>query len=200
MNDIEELRKKIDVLKEQIEKHERRLLKENKNSTFPFPNEAARKIKEKIYALNYEIYIIEQTIEVNNNIPFLSGEVVDLYKNDENPRGNYIVCLHNSKTIIGEVGCNGPINNVHYVIYPKYRKKGYGFQALITMLNYLILNDFENIEILIQEENIPSLKLAEKLEVIFPIFNKEKKESRNYILYRFNLSKIIDEKHNISQK
>lgn len=189
MESIEELRKKIDILQEQIAKYQQRLSKERFYST-----DSTRKLHEKIYDLKCEIIKIEKIIEVNSSIPIISDEVVDLYKNDKNPTGYYIVCLHGSKTIVGEVGCNGENNNVHYFIAIEHQNKGYGFHALVTMLNYLILNNIENISIILDKENNISLKLAEKLKAIFPTFNK--KEIGDYISYQFNLGEKTAEKHN----
>ena len=197
MDKIENLKEKLNILEGQIDKYQQRLLKEGDYLTYPFPNEKRRKLEKKIWELEYEVIKIKKIIEVDSTTPIISGELVDLHKNDENPKGNYIVCLHNSKTIIGEVGCNGTNNNIHYVIDTEYQNNGYGFQAVVLMLNYLISNNFENIEIYIEKENIYSIKLVEKLRIFFPVFNKN--ESEHYISYYFNLSQKKAEKNNVSR-
>lgn len=155
-------------------------------------------MQEKIYELESEIAKIEKSIEINNSNPIVLGEVVDLYKTDKDSQGRYTVCLHDTKTIIGEVGCTGNINNIHYAITPEYRNKGYGFQAVLTMLNYLILNNIDNIILIIDKDNVSSIRIAEKLKTVFPDFNIEERE-RRYIEYHFSLNKSIDEKPNVSR-
>ena len=201
MEKSEKLKDRLNYLNKLINKYEHQLLQlkqDNYELFFVTENEKTRQLKNKISKLLNEAFRIEQFFETSDKKPIISNESVDLYKNDENPKGCYLVCLHETKTIIGEVGCNNENNNIHYVIDDEYQNNGYGFQALVAMVNYLILSNVENIEIIIWKENTVSIKLAEKLKIIFPCF--EKKEINNCIFYRFNLNKIIDEKSNISGK
>lgn len=109
----------------------------------------------------------------------------------QSSNGYYTVCLHDTKTIIGEVGCNHyESNNIHYVIDDGYRNNGYGFQAVVAMFHHLTANNVEDAKIVIEKKNAPSIKLAEKLTTIFPNFNRY--ETGELIIYHFNLSKKID--------
>lgn len=201
MEKIEKLKDRLNYINELINKYEHQLSEleqVNYNCFFVPESKKAVKLSIKISKLLNEEIRIKQFLEISDKKPIISNELVDLYKNNENPKGYYLVCLHGTKTIIGEVGCNNENNNVHYIIDDEYRNNGYGFQALVAMVNYLALSNVENIEIVIRKDNIASIKLAEKLKTIFPSF--EKKEINDYIIYRFNLNKIIDGKSNVSGK
>lgn len=163
---------------------------------FFYPLKKNELLGEKIYQLKKEVDKIEKTIQINEQDPTISEKSVDLYQSSN---GYYIVCLHDTKTIIGEVGCNHyENNNIHYVIDDEYQNNGYGFQAVVAMFHYLTANNVEDAKIVIKKKNAPSIKLAEKLTTIFPNFNRY--ETGELIIYHFNLSKKIDKNSTNSVK
>lgn len=204
MENIEELKDRINVLNELINKYEQQyqqqLLKDKEDYSSFHKSEKTKQIEEKLYKFVDEKIKIEKFIEISNKEPIASEESVDLYvsdKNFEGYRGYYTVCLHNTKTIIGEVGCSNQDNKIFYKIDDEYQNNGYGFQALVALVNYLVLNSVENIVIVIESKNTPSIKLAEKLKIIFPNCNRI--DNGDCFVYHFDLSKSIDEEHNISR-
>lgn len=202
MENIEKLKDRINVLNKLIKKYEQQyqqqLLKDQDRYLFFRKSEEIRQIEEKLYKFVDEKLKIEKFIEISNKEPIISEGSVDLYASDKNfevYRGYYTVCLRNTKTIIGEVGCSNQDNNIFYKIDDEYQNNGYGFQALVALVNYLVLNNVENIVIVIERKNAPSIKIAEKLKIIFPNCNVV--DNGECFIYHFDLSKSIDEKHNI---
>lgn len=199
---MDELKNRLDYLNGLIDKYQKQLKKKEQRPSgcysWEAEDESIVQLREKIYQLFGEVSKIEKTLVISDKEPIICSERIDLYKTDQNPKGYYIVCLSGTKTIIGEVGCNNENNNIHYVIDPKYQNNGYGFEAVATMLNYLVLSGIENIEILIEKENVISIKVAEKLKNIFPNFSENIMD--DYLMYHFCLRKKENKEDNISYK
>lgn len=199
---MEKLKDRLDYLNGLIDKYQKQLEKKEQKPHGYYPweaeDESIIQLRKKIHQLFGEVSKIEKTLVIADKEPIICSERIDLYKTDQNPKGYYIVCLSGTKTIIGEVGCNNENNNIHYVIDQEYQNNGYGFQAVVTMLNYLVLSGIENIEILIKKENAISIKMAEKLKNIFPNFSENIMD--DYLMYHFCLRKKKNKEDNISYK
>lgn len=196
MSKIDDLTNTIKRLNALIYQYQQQLVKEGDVCGVFLPTKKNELLGEKIYQLKKEVDKIEKTIQITDQSPTILLESVDLYQSSN---GYYIVCLHDTKTIIGEVGCNHyENNNIHYVIDDEYQNNGYGFQAVVAMFHYLTANNVEDAKIVIKKKNAPSIKLAEKLTTIFPNFNRY--ETGELIIYHFNLSKKIDKNSTNSVK
>lgn len=192
---MEKLKTKLHELERLIQKYKQQLKdEENIQSS---SNKKKEALLEKIYRLNKSKQRIEKVIEISAMDTIISGELVELYKGDENPQGYYTICLRNTKTIIGKIGCINENNNICYAIDEAHRNNGYGFQAVVILLKYLLSKNIENITIVIEKENVASIKLAEKIKSVFPDFIEE--ETNILIIYNFTLNKSLNEKHIINR-
>ncbi len=83
--------------------------------------------------------------------------------------GSASECVRRSGTLIGIVGLvNGSASQVgelSYALLPEYRGKGYAYEACLAALEYGKECGFGRFEARIAADNLPSLKLAEKLGI-----------------------------------
>lgn len=189
MNDTQKLKERKSLLETIIKDYDEQISNEKLTANY----ERRNQLEEKRYKIIKEYLKIDCLLEIMNTNPIISSNEVDLYKNNDLPEGRYIVCIHGTKKIIGEVGCNSENNNIFYAINKKYQNKGYGFQAVVSLLNYLILCGIENIVIVIEKENKPSIRLADKLKKIFPDYTFS--DNKKLVFYRFKISSKHQEKN-----
>ena len=192
MNDIEKLTKECDELNQIAEKYREQLEKIKQNEEYYRTNDY-RKTCHKLYKVEDQMNKINSTIRVYTNDPIASNEVIDLYKayDDLFPYGKYLICLHDTKTVIGGTGCNPySNNNVHYVIDQEYRGNGYAYQAVSVLIDYLASKDVEYVSLLIEKNNIPSIRTAEKLQNY--IQNVDIQEYQDTIGYQFKINQKIE--------
>lgn len=194
MESIEKLKIKLSSIENQIKDYSQKLSeKETELQNLKIETlikekiNKIEKLRNKLYVLYSKKSQIENSLIVYQSNPIASNEIIDLYKQNEGPKGDYLACLHNTKTIIGELGYNNENNNVHYVIYEQYRNNGYATQSLRLLLEYLIICEIEEIEIVIEKDNLPSLKTLEK---VVAFMEDVKIEDENMVIIcHINLSK-----------
>ena len=75
-----------------------------------------------------------------------------------------------SEIMIGIAGLDGTDSiSLSYALLEKYRGQGYAYEAVYEIINYAI-NELEisQIKLDIQKDNLPSIKLAKKIQNIYP--------------------------------
>ncbi|MEE3342883.1 MAG: GNAT family N-acetyltransferase [Bacilli bacterium] len=155
---IRQLRAKRDNIIKQLEELEKKI-----ESKF-----YDTKLSEQIMRKKRTLFELEKTIKIYSSNPDYTNGFIDLYNISES-NSFYLVCFHEEKKPIGELGCSDSIfaNNISYCIYKEYRNKGLGFQSVCLLLEYLNSKGIENITIFVEKNNIPSLRIAEKLKDIY---------------------------------
>ncbi len=215
MEEIEKIKKRkksihkqIIKLEEELEKLEQEYSADKSRCLLKFDIDALKKaINNKRAILNDIKKRIDTIYLVRQSTPVYKGTEIDLYSANNDIQVNlnipngYIVCLHDTKTIVGETGTSMisykndlPEYNVYYIIDEKYRNKGLGFQSTKTLLEYLGDNGIKYISLIIFKKNIPSIKIAEKLQDIYS-YNIEY-EDGNSITYSFDISNKIEKNKN----
>ena len=150
---------------------------------------------------------IEERIDnmILNSDPTASNDIVDLYRDttydeelteEQKIYGTYYICPSDSKTRIGKIGYSSS-GNIFYVIRDEYRNKGFGFQALSALFQYLSMNNAKGATIFIAKDNTPSIRLAEKIKEVFPIYKQIDSDNGKYVIYNYNISKELNENHKI---
>ena len=76
--------------------------------------------------------------------------------------------IFDEDTLIGSIHCelSGKTMYISLLIFPEYQNKGYGTKTLREVINGSFLLDFETIEVSINNDNLPSLHLFEKVGFI----------------------------------
>ena len=71
-------------------------------------------------------------------------------------------------TLIGSIHCelSGKTMYLSLLIFPEHQNKGYGTKTLREVINGSFLLNFETIEVSINNDNLPSLRLFEKVGFI----------------------------------
>lgn len=196
----EQLQQKLDkliIVKNKKEK-ELALLKSQDNYFSNKESYEITKLKEELYDLYKQInrIILDlKSLDLEHMNPILANNLIALYKQGKSStsiKGNYYIYLLNSKKIIGEIGCNQENNNIHYVIDEDYQNKGYAYQALLLFVNYLSLNNIENITIMVSEENTYSLRLAQKLQEKYS--SVDIKHQDGCFIYCFSIKNVLSRK------
>lgn len=192
----EELNKKLAALIQIASAKEQTILQLSRKDAelhgFLYESAKVTKLKEELYKIYNQIDQVTNelnSLKLQEKTPTTTNGFLDLYKCDDqtNPKGNYYICFHDTKKIIGEIGCNLDCNNVHYGIDEQFQGQGYGSQALLLLVEYLSSRDLKDIVILIDEDNLASISLAEKLRIFFPSVSV--KSDNHYVTYRFNIQK-----------
>ena len=76
--------------------------------------------------------------------------------------------IFDEDTLIGSIHCelSGKTMYISLLIFPEYQNKGYGTKTLREVINGSFLLNFETIEVSINNDNLPSLRLFEKVGFI----------------------------------
>lgn len=76
--------------------------------------------------------------------------------------------IFDEDTLVGSIHCelSGKTMYISLLIFPEYQNKGYGTKTLREVINGSFLLDFETIEVSINNDNLPSLRLFEKVGFI----------------------------------
>ena len=76
--------------------------------------------------------------------------------------------IFDEDTLIGSIHCelSGKTMYISLLIFPEHQNKGFGTKALREVINGSFLLDFETIEVSINNDNLPSLRLFENVGFI----------------------------------
>lgn len=194
----EELNKKLATLIQLATQKEQEITqlsrKEAELYGFLYESEKATELKRKLHRVYNRIDQVTNelnSLKLQDKESTTTNGFIALYKCDEgdDPKGNYYICFDDTKKIIGEIGCNLDCNNVHYGIDAQFQSQGYGFQALLLLVEYLSARGLKDIVILIDGDNLASISLAEKLKAFFPSFTTS--SNAPYVKYHFNIQKDL---------
>ena len=182
MPDKNSLIEQLNNINEKISK----IYKEN------YPFDAATKLE--IDRLYLEYCKIENYLQMMDYNFVIGNDIVDLYKKDTDYfEGDYIICLHNTLTKIGEIDYRPGewyMGNIGYKIYEKYRGNNYAYYATYLLLNILALNGINEATIAVKMENIASTKIMDKLkELGLECVVEEDKEDNNVLRYHYKFNK-----------
>jgi ribosomal-protein-alanine N-acetyltransferase len=147
-----------------------------------------RELQENDVNVIFELYSDKEAMKFRGSKPF---ETIDeatkmLKKVSENIKNGteyrYAIIEKNSNKLIGTYLIT-PITNLECMvgcsIGKKYWRLGYGIEVMMLMSEYLRNLKFEKIVGLIKKENIPSIKLVEKMNFVL-IEQTEKPEFYKY--------------------
>jgi ribosomal-protein-alanine N-acetyltransferase len=147
-----------------------------------------RELQENDVNVIFELYSDKEAMKFRGSKPF---ETIDeatkmLKKVSENIKNGteyrYAIIEKNSNKLIGTYLIT-PITNIECMvgcsIGKKYWRLGYGIEVMMLMSEYLRNLKFEKIVGLIKKENIPSIKLVEKMNFVL-IEQTEKPEFYKY--------------------
>ena len=162
-NDCQEL----NILEEKIDT----ILQKLRNLT------SADENRDEIYKQYYELaeqqYELEQALYFKKSSIIKSNGIIDLRLkarslSRKNPvAGTYNICLHDEKTIIGEIQYRGYhvseyLGDIGYGINPTYHGHNYAYQALCLLSELLNEEGIEDFWITTYDNNISSIKTIEK--------------------------------------
>ena len=131
-----------------------------------------RELTENDLTVIFELYSDKEAMKFRGSEPFENIEQAFemIYKVAENIKKGieyrYAIIEKTTNKLIGTYLIT-PITNVTCMIGcsigKKYWRQGYGIEVMILMMEYLKKINYEKIIGLIKKENIPSIKLVEKL-------------------------------------
>ena len=197
---MEELLKQKQLLDDQLkilDSKYKKIIKEKYNGNFFLINndDEINKLQKEMNKLDVKIKQINAEIEIEHIKPIIIGKSIDLYKINSDLYGYYSICLSGTKKIIGNIKVNyfNDYNNISYFIDEEFRNMEYAYNALCLLLDFLANNNFYNFVFIIDKDNIPSLKLAQKIMKKVDSYVCEKDN-----FYKFNFN--INSKNNKKQK
>lgn len=150
-----------------------------------------RELTENDVNVIFELYSDKEAMKFRGSKPFdnIDEAIIMLEKAAENIKNKkeyrYAIIEKKSNELIGTYLIT-PITNVNCMvgcsIGKKYWRLGYGIEVMILMSEYLKNLNYEKIIGLIKKENIPSIKLVEKMnyklieQTEYPKFYKYEKD------------------------
>ena len=99
--------------------------------------------------------------------PINSNGIIDLrLRLSDESSSSYVICLHNTQKIIGNIQYRSyhvnTIGDIGYAIEEDFRGNNYAYQALVLLSEKLNEDGIEDFWIAVHEGNIPSLKTIQK--------------------------------------
>lgn len=124
--------------------------------------------------------------------PVMVGEKIDLYKYILEEDERYMICLHGTKEIIGNIDYMGErklskdfFGNIGYGVNPEHKRKGYVSEALKLLTDKLYKEGISKVYISTLKTNVASRGLVEKFGgKLLP------KYSKNLLVYECDLNVI----------
>ena len=152
--------------------------------------------KEKKGEIRERIKKIDNVVVRYHNVlddkPVMIGEKVDLYRYILEVEERYVICLHNTKQIIGNIDYMGErklskdfFGNIGYGVDPEYKRKGYASEALKLLTDKLYKEGINKVYITTLKTNVASKGLIEKFGGVLM-----KKYSKNFLVYECDLNLI----------
>lgn len=169
-------------------------LLDEKNSLFfvlkdEIDEEKKKKIRSRIKEIDNVVIRYHNVLE---DKPVMVGEKIDLYRYILEEDERYVICLHNTKEIIGNIDYMGEVKpykdffgNIGYGINPEHKRKGYTSEALKLLTDKLYNEGVSKVYISTLKTNVASQGLVEKFGGKLMI-----KFSKNLFVYECDLEMI----------
>lgn len=158
----------------------------------------------KMDSLYAEYYKIRDYLIMMDCSLIIGNDIVDLYKeNNTNIEGKYIICLRDTKTIVGNVDYrpgNFFIGNIGYEIKEQFRGNNYAYHATYLLLQILCLNGINQANISAKINNIASIKTLNKLKECGLDCNIIEDKNENIIRYHYQFNKEMFINNQVNQK
>lgn len=146
------------------------LLVEEKNSLFFELKETSEDKKD---SFRKRIQKIDSVLVKYRNVldesPTMVGEKIDLYKYILEKDDRYVICLHGTKDIIGNIDYMGEkkpskdfFGNIGYGVNPEHKRKGYTSEALKLLTDKLYKEGVTKVYITTRKTNVASQGLVLK--------------------------------------
>lgn len=156
-------------------------------------DELTRLELDSLYAEYYKIY---DRLQVMDYKFVIGNDVVDLCKKDPDYfEGEYIICLHNTLTKIGDIDYRPGdwfMGNIGYKIKESFRGKNYAYHATCLLFNVLYLNGVNDTVITSYTDNIASIMIMNKLKEFDLECEITEDKDNNVIRYHYKFDKELN--------